>query len=190
MHEKSRSNLMAYNRHTRAYVLLKSTSSHWLYPFTTSLALFLKIFPSSSTLSRKIHLVLITWLAEALGTSSRTLFLSNWFDSSCIIRDQCSMMKDSSISFGSILETKAIKLHTFLKEYQVVNPLKISPVTCWIEWSLAALHYLGISRCYPFAYSSWRSSIWLFFPYLDLFHDLHFSLYIQETFSPWYLHNQ
>uniref|UniRef100_A0A0V0GLF8 Putative ovule protein n=1 Tax=Solanum chacoense TaxID=4108 RepID=A0A0V0GLF8_SOLCH len=49
--------------------------SSWLYPYTTSLDLFLVIIPCSSILYLKTHLVPITVLSGRLGTRCHTYFV-------------------------------------------------------------------------------------------------------------------
>ena len=59
-------------------------TSSWLYPWITSRALFLVTVPNSSSLFRNTHLVPIIDLFSSRGTRCHTLFLSNWWSSSCI----------------------------------------------------------------------------------------------------------
>lgn len=58
-------------------------------------------------------MVPITRLEDVFERSYQIFFL-NWFNSSCIARDQCLSMKYSLMSFESTGETKAIKFYTWL----------------------------------------------------------------------------
>ena len=89
-------------------------TSSWLYPIATNLALFLTIIHDSSSLFQKTHLVPIGLWKTSLGTKSYTSFLLNWFNSSCIAKNQCSSCNASSMFLGSIWKTKVMLLHKIL----------------------------------------------------------------------------
>lgn len=124
---------------------MKYILSYWLCPFVIRRTVFLRTFPSSSSLLWKTHRIPITRLAESMGTSSQTLFCSNSFNFSYIARDQCSPTMVLLILIGSIFGEKAIRLHTLLRDCWMVTPLDISPMTFWIGWSFVILHSFGRS---------------------------------------------
>jgi hypothetical protein len=62
-----------------------------------------------------------------LGTNVQTLFISNWLSSSSMAINQHSSVSASLIFLGSIYETKAMLLHTFLSEDRVFTPCEGSP---------------------------------------------------------------
>ncbi|KAK9724044.1 hypothetical protein RND81_05G044200 [Saponaria officinalis] len=101
---------MASSLATGAKVSSKSIPSCWLYPCTTSLALFLRIARKSSSLFLKTHLVPITLRFGGLGTSCQTLFLSNCPNSSYIATIQSESVNATLILLGSIVEINEFKI--------------------------------------------------------------------------------
>ena len=109
----------------------------------TSLALFLVMIPYWFILFLKIYLVPIIGWCFGLGTKVQTLFLANWFNSSCIASTQNSSHKASSIFLGSIWEMKA-KLIIDLSLDLVVTPCVVSPMMSSCGW--AFLNYQSFGR--------------------------------------------
>src|ERR1044071_4431599 len=82
--------------------------SCWLYPCATNLALFLVTAPSSSNLFLKTHRVPIACLCFGRGTRRQTLFLSNWFNSSCMATIHSGSFNASLMVLGSTREINAL----------------------------------------------------------------------------------
>ena len=94
----------------------------WLYPYTTSLTLFLTMILNLSSLFLNTHLEsIIGWLI-GLGTSIQTLLLSNWLCSSYIVKSQCSSNSVSWKFLSSICDKNARFSQIFLIEFLVVTP--------------------------------------------------------------------
>ena len=135
---------MASSLATGAKVSSKYIPSCWQLPLATNLALFLTTMPFSSILFLNTHLVSIRFFPLGLGTSFQTLFLSNWFSSSCIAKIQSRSNKASSTFFGSSLKRKLLYRHSSWFSLLVWTLEETSPIMSSNGWSF--VHFLCWGR--------------------------------------------
>ena len=91
--------LMDFSLATGAKFSSKSIPSTYVYPWATSVDLFLITVLCSSDLFLKIHLVPITFTPFGLGTNSYTSFRTNWWSSSWVELTQLASWSTSSTFF-------------------------------------------------------------------------------------------
>ena len=100
---------------------------------------------------------MIDW-CSGLGTNSYTLFLSNWFNSSCIAIIQDSSFSAFEKDFGSIWDMNASYWQVFLNDDLVGTPLEGSPKISSLGWEETYLHSLGSVSEIPYCCSIFISS--------------------------------
>lgn len=99
----------------------------------------------------KAHLVpTIPWLV-ILIIKPHTSFLTNWFNSFCIITIQYSSFKAYSTRVGSIIEMKIVWLTSFIRTFLILTPTDVYIKISSLGWLDAYLHYVS-NR-------SWASSL-------------------------------
>jgi len=133
----------------------------WLYPFATNSALFLTMTPCSSSLFLKTQLVPITFIFFDLGTRVQTLFLANWFNSSCIAFIQLLSSSAPATVLGSTWDINAMCSKKWFNDHLVVTPFCTWPITLSKERFLGTLQSLGSSKLIIYAPAS-DSIDWIF----------------------------